>query len=118
MNTYNMPLLMNKYNDKLNVISVMSFVADKEHNILDAVYPSLKDSHTVYFDIGYDKFPAYGIMPGADIKEPYRLHLPERLYPEFSISCTISIKSTAGGFIFAVVNPMETVRDFNLVDKE
>lgn len=63
----------------------------------------------MYFDQGLDGFPAYGIISGSDIKAPYRLHLPERLYAEFSITCTIAIKSLAGGFIFAVVNPLETV---------
>lgn len=69
----------------------------------------------MYFDQGFDGFPAFGVMPGSDIKSPYRLSLPERLYADFSIVCTVSVKSSSGGFIFAVVNPLETVRPIFII---
>lgn len=63
----------------------------------------------MYFDSGEDGFPAFGIKPGSDIKSPYRLFLPEKLYPEFSIVFNFKLNSMTGGFLFAVVNPLENV---------
>jgi len=63
----------------------------------------------LYFDSGEDGFPAFGIKPGSDIKSPYRLFLPEKLYSEFSIVVNFKLNSMDGGFLFAVVNPLENV---------
>ncbi|XP_025409484.1 collagen alpha-1(XVIII) chain-like isoform X1 [Sipha flava] len=67
------------------------------------------DDPNLYFDNGDDGFPAFGIKPGSDIKSPYRLFLPEKLYPEFSIVVNFKLNSANGGFLFAVVNPLENV---------
>lgn len=48
-------------------------------------------------------------MPGSDIKSPYRLFMPEKLYEEFSITATVRPANKDGGFLFSVVNPLETV---------
>lgn len=81
----------------------------REHDLLKVINIPFDDPKTMYFDQGLDGFPAYGIMPGSDIKSPYRLTLPERFYPEFTVMCTVAVKSAPGGFIFAVLNPSETV---------
>lgn len=67
------------------------------------------DTKTQYFDYAPDGFPAFGLLPGSDVKKPFRVHMPERLYPEFSITAKIRHTSREGGFLFAVVNPLDTV---------
>lgn len=79
-----------------------------EHDLQTAIKVPFEDPQ-LYFDSGEDGFPAFGIKPGSDIKSPYRLFLPEKLYPEFSIVVNFKLNSMSGGFLFAVVNPLENV---------
>lgn len=79
-----------------------------EHDLQTAIKVPFEDPQ-LYFDSGEDGFPAFGIKPGSDIKSPYRLFLPEKLYPEFSIVFNFKLNSLNGGFLFAVVNPLENV---------
>lgn len=58
---------------------------------------------------GSDGFPAFGFRYGSDVKVPYRIIMPEKLFPEFSILIRAKPKSVNGGYIFAVVNSYETV---------
>lgn len=58
--------------------------------------------------MGSDKYLAYSIKPTADIKHPYRMVLPEKLY-EFALMATIRPINRNGGYIFSVVNPLDTV---------
>lgn len=80
-----------------------------EKNLLQAIRIPFDDPETVFFDSGVDSFPAMGIRRGSDIKSPFRLYLPEKFYPEFSITVTCKLASKEGGFLFAVVNPLDTV---------
>lgn len=57
---------------------------------------------------GYDGFPAFGIKPEADIKSPYRMVLPEKLF-EFAVMAAIRTDSRIGGYLFSVVNPLDTI---------
>ncbi|KAF9811414.1 hypothetical protein SFRURICE_002783 [Spodoptera frugiperda] len=59
-----------------------------EYDLLHAIGVPFSNPKTQYFDEGLDGFPAYGLMPGSDIKSPYRLFMPEKLYSEFSITAT------------------------------
>ncbi|XP_025195746.1 collagen alpha-1(XVIII) chain-like isoform X2 [Melanaphis sacchari] len=93
-------------------ISDEPFVPD-EHDLQTAIKVPFEDSH-LYFDSGDDGFPAFGIKPGSDIKSPYRLFLPEKLYSEFSIVVNFKLNSMDGGFLFAVVNPLENVVQLGL----
>ncbi|XP_044735698.1 collagen alpha-1(XV) chain-like [Chrysoperla carnea] len=80
-----------------------------EHDLLQAIKIPFNDPKTQYFENGLDGFPAFGLRPGSDIKSPYRLFIPEKLYPEFSIVVTVRSLSREGGFLFAVVNPLDTI---------
>ncbi|KAL1129358.1 hypothetical protein AAG570_013885 [Ranatra chinensis] len=81
-----------------------------EIDLLPAIKIPFEDPSTQYFENGSDGFPALGLRPGSDIKTPYRLFLPERFHPQFSIAITVKLASPdGGGFLFAVVNPLETV---------
>lgn len=68
-----------------------------------------QDVKTQYNDEGHDGFPAYGFKAGSDVKIAHRQILPEKLPPEFSILISAKPRSRKGGFIFAVVNPYDTV---------
>ncbi|GBP91854.1 Collagen alpha-1(XV) chain, partial [Eumeta japonica] len=80
-----------------------------EFDLLHAIGVPFSNPKTQYFDEGLDGFPAYGLKPGSDIKSPYRLFMPEKLYAEFSITATVRPANRDGGFLFSVVNPLETV---------
>lgn len=80
-----------------------------EYDLLHAIGVPFSNPKTQYFDEGLDGFPAYGLMPGSDIKSPYRLFMPEKLYAEYSITATVRPANKDGGFLFSVVNPLETV---------
>lgn len=81
-----------------------------EKDLLQAIKIPFDDPNSVFFDYGLEGFPAMGLRPGSDIKTPYRLYLPERFYAEFSVTATVKLSSREGGFLFAVVNPLDTVR--------
>lgn len=96
---------------KNSLESSIFFFADNGHDLLSVIKAQVSTLQPyMYLDQGIDGFPAFGILPSSDIKAPYRAHLPERLYREFVIVCTVSVKSKTGGFVFAVMNPTETVR--------
>jgi len=67
----------------------------------------------ISFDLAEDGFPAYKISPTADVKSPYRMLLPEKLY-EFAILTTFRPNSPKGGYLFSVVNPLDTVVQLGL----
>lgn len=80
-----------------------------ESDLLTAIKIPFEDSRWQYFENGADGFPAMGMRPGSDIKSPYRLFLPDKFYSQFSIAFTLKLVDPIGGFLFAVVNPLETV---------
>lgn len=57
---------------------------------------------------GSDGFPAFKLSLNADVKSPYRMILPEKLQ-DFAIIAHIRPESRTGGYIFSVVNPLETL---------
>lgn len=77
--------------------------------MLHAIAVPFSDPKFQYFDEGLDGFPAYGLKPGSKIKSPYRLFIPEKLYPEFAITTTVRPSNKEGGFLFSVLNPLEEV---------
>lgn len=85
-------------------------VAVYEYDLLAAVKIPFQDSKTQYMDDdGHDGFPAFGFKAGSDVKIAHRQILPEKLPAEFSILISAKPRSRKGGFIFAVVNPYDTV---------
>lgn len=81
-----------------------------EYDILGAVEIPFKDIKTQYVDEdGHDGFPALGFRAGSDVKIAHRQILPEKLPAEFSILVRAKPRSRKGGFLFAVVNPYDTV---------
>ncbi|KAH8239973.1 hypothetical protein KR032_009864 [Drosophila birchii] len=62
----------------------------------------------IEFGEGEDGFPAFRFLQTADVMSPYRMLLPEKLY-EFAILITFRQSSLKGGYLFSVVNPLDTV---------
>lgn len=71
----------------------------------------------VDFVDGSDGFPAFRVSTSADVKSPYRLVLPDRL-EEFAIMASIRPEARTGGYIFSVVNPMDTIVQIGLYASE
>ncbi|GAB6019618.1 hypothetical protein CHUAL_001179 [Chamberlinius hualienensis] len=84
-----------------------------ETDLLEAIKVPF-ESPAIRYVTGYDGFPAFGLSERADIKRPYRLILPERLYRDFSILVTFKSPSVDGGFLFSVVNPSDTLIQLGL----
>ncbi|XP_037928557.1 collagen alpha-1(XVIII) chain-like, partial [Teleopsis dalmanni] len=82
-----------------------------EYTILDIMNNNQFEG--IEFDYAEDGFPAYKFLPIADVKSPYRLFLPEKLY-EFAIMASFSPNSPKGGYLFSVVNPLDTVVQLGL----
>ncbi|XP_062710137.1 collagen alpha-1(XV) chain isoform X1 [Aedes albopictus] len=83
-----------------------------EFDLLLAIKIPPEDGIT--FVDGSDGFPAFGVAPHADIKSPYRTILPEKL-TEFTIIATVRPGSRSGGYVFSVVNPLDTVVQLGLL---
>ncbi|EAT46552.1 AAEL002247-PA [Aedes aegypti] len=83
-----------------------------EFDLLLAIKIPPEDGIT--FVDGSDGFPAFGVAPHADIKSPYRTVLPEKL-TEFTIIATVRPGSRSGGYVFSVVNPLDTVVQLGLL---
>ncbi|XP_020710044.2 collagen alpha-1(XVIII) chain isoform X2 [Athalia rosae] len=87
---------------------------DLEWDLLDAMPIPSSSERYLYYDIGLDGFPVYGFRPGADVKKPYRLHLPEKLPAEFTVVANFKTLSTGPSYLFAVLNSYDTVVQLGL----
>ncbi|XP_063981112.1 collagen alpha-1(IX) chain-like isoform X3 [Diachasmimorpha longicaudata] len=67
-----------------------------------------------YVDDGLDGFLAFGFRPGSEVKQPYRLCLPEKLPAEFTIGATFKPMSLRTSYLFAVLNPFDTIVQLGL----
>ncbi|XP_076263566.1 collagen XV/XVIII-type protein multiplexin isoform X3 [Rhynchophorus ferrugineus] len=80
-----------------------------DYNLLDAVKIPLQDPKTQYVADSEDGFPAFGFKLGSDVKMARRQILPDTLSQEFAILISAKPRTKKGGFIFAIVNPMDTI---------
>ncbi|XP_030746994.1 collagen alpha-1(XVIII) chain-like isoform X3 [Sitophilus oryzae] len=80
-----------------------------DYNLLDAVKIPLQDPKTQYVADSEDGFPAFGFKAGSDVKMARRQILPDVLSPEFAVLISAKPRTKRGGFVFAVVNPLDTV---------
>lgn len=75
-----------------------------EYNLLSA----LGEAENVELGESYDGFMAFNFKQNSNVKFPYRMILPEKIL-DFVIMSTIKPESTKGGYLFSVVNPLDTV---------
>ncbi|EDW73441.2 uncharacterized protein Dwil_GK16645 [Drosophila willistoni] len=76
-----------------------------EYSLIDIMY---NNQNGVEIVEGEDGFPAFKFLPTADVKSSYRMILPEKLY-EFAIHISYRQSSLKGGYLFSVVNSIDTV---------
>lgn len=81
-----------------------------EHDLLRAVNDAVDNG--VKYVLGSDGYMAFDIEAKADIKTPYKMIMPEKLY-EFAIMATIRTNKTSG-YLFSVVNPLDTIVQLGL----
>ncbi|XP_017485303.1 PREDICTED: collagen alpha-1(XVIII) chain-like isoform X2 [Rhagoletis zephyria] len=70
-------------------------------------------SQGIEYEEADDGFPSYKFFPTSDVKTSYRVLLPEKLY-EFAILVKFLPNSPKGGYLFSVVNPLDTVVQLGL----
>jgi hypothetical protein len=90
-------------------VCVDGLFADGEpihHDLLKAIEVPLRDEEHITFGTGVDGFPAFVLFRGHDIKIPYKVLLPDRLYSDFSILVTIKPDNNEG--IFLLTFPRHT----------
>ena len=83
-------------------VCVDGLFADGEpihHDLLKAIEVPLRDEEHITFGTGVDGFPAFVLFRGHDIKIPYKVLLPDRLYSDFSILVTIKPDNNEGIFL-------------------
>ncbi|XP_054734470.1 uncharacterized protein LOC129241945 [Anastrepha obliqua] len=70
-------------------------------------------SQGIEYEEADDGFPSYKFFSTSDVKSSYRVLLPEKLY-EFAILVKFLPNSPKGGYLFSVVNPLDTVVQLGL----
>ncbi|KAG7210595.1 hypothetical protein KM043_012110 [Ampulex compressa] len=88
--------------------SLRVFVLEIVYDLMEASVAS-NDDINLYIDDGLDGFPAFGFRPGSEVKQPYRMYLPEKLPAEFTLVATFKPLSFRTSYLFAVLNPFETI---------
>lgn len=77
-----------------------------EFDLLRAINVPLDEGITL--EIGLNGSTAYGIKSYADIQIPRRMVLPKKL-KEFCVLITMRLDSRMGGYIFSIVNALNTI---------
>ncbi|XP_014665656.1 PREDICTED: collagen alpha-1(I) chain-like [Priapulus caudatus] len=88
-----------------------SFASDEEVEIdlLNAISIPIEQAG-VDFTSGFDGFIALNVRRSALVRTPFRTLFPEVFFADFSILVTARLADPRrGGFLFAVVNPTDTV---------
>ncbi|KAJ8679193.1 hypothetical protein QAD02_014980, partial [Eretmocerus hayati] len=96
--------------------STQDFFGDKRGTLYDLLEAavSIVDDKNHYITDGYDGFPAFGFRSGSEVKQPYRMYLPEKLPAEFTIVASFKPLTVRNSYLFAVLNPFETVVQLGL----
>lgn len=93
--------------DQLSQASAV-LLPETDYDLLEAAV-SLIDDKNHYITDGYDGFPSFGFRPGSEVKQPYRMYLPEKLPAEFTLVASFKPLAVRNSYLFAVLNPFETV---------
>ncbi|CAI4227671.1 unnamed protein product [Auanema sp. JU1783] len=88
---------------------------ETEVDLLVPVEGTLNSDPRVFRAKGIDGLPAIGIQRGVEIAVPYRLYMPKKFFPEFSILISVKPMDRRGGYLFAIVNPYDTSVDVGVL---
>lgn len=97
---------VNKLKNRVITTHSSFFTDSMEYDLLRAINVPLDDG--IMLEIGMNGTTAYGIKSYADVKVPRRLILPKKLR-EFCILMTLRLDSRMGGYIFSIVNALNTI---------
>ncbi|CAJ0570992.1 unnamed protein product, partial [Mesorhabditis spiculigera] len=89
--------------------------AESEVDLLVPVESALNTDERVFRARGIDGLPAIGIQRGVTIVTPYRLYFPKRFFREFAILAAVKPSDRRGGYLFAIVNPFDTIVDLGVL---
>lgn len=67
------------------------------------------DDKNIFLAEGHDGFPAFGFRTGNQVKQPYRMYLPDKLPSEFTLVAVFKLMNPNDSYLFAILNPFETV---------
>uniref|UniRef100_A0A915C7S9 Collagen alpha-1(XVIII) chain n=1 Tax=Parascaris univalens TaxID=6257 RepID=A0A915C7S9_PARUN len=84
-------------------------------DLLVPIKSLLNERAEVYKAKGLDGFPAVGIKRGIEIVVPYRQYLPRKFFRNFAFTTVVRPADRQGGYLFAVVNPLDTVVDLGVL---
>ncbi|CDW55044.1 hypothetical protein TTRE_0000331501 [Trichuris trichiura] len=84
-----------------------------EIDLLKAVKAPLDPN--IYQAKGMQGLPSFGFQPGANVVVPYRFHMPRRFFRDFAILITVREDDEKGGYLFAVVNPFDTIVELGVL---
>ncbi|KAL2718654.1 collagen alpha-1(XVIII) chain isoform X2 [Vespula squamosa] len=92
-------------------VALLGMITNDSETVYDLLVTTVTptDDLNFYIDDGLDGFPAFGFRPGSEVKQPYRLYLPEKLPAEFTLLAIFKPISFRTSYLFAVLNPFETV---------
>lgn len=95
---------------------VVLVVADavREIDLLSAIGIPEDTKVGVTYTAGLDGYPTFLITSQAFIREPAQLFFRQPLFSEFAITLTVQPYRKEGGFVFAVVNPYQTIISFGV----
>ncbi|KAM3720951.1 Collagen alpha-1(XV) chain [Dirofilaria immitis] len=111
-------LLLLLYAAVFSVLSIdFNAPGDSESDIdlLVPVKSLLNERAELYKAKGLEGFPAVGIKRGVEIVVPYRQYLPRKFFRNFAFTAVIRPDDREGGYLFAVVNPLDTVVDLGVL---
>uniref|UniRef100_A0A1I8EVM9 LAM_G_DOMAIN domain-containing protein n=1 Tax=Wuchereria bancrofti TaxID=6293 RepID=A0A1I8EVM9_WUCBA len=89
--------------------------SESDIDLLVPVKSLLNERVELYKAKGLDGFPAVGIKRGVEIVVPYRQYLPRKFFRNFAFTAVIRPDDRQGGYLFAVVNPLDTVVDLGVL---
>lgn len=61
------------------------------------------------------KFFCFVLQRGVEIVVPYRQYLPRKFFRNFAFTAVIKPDDRQGGYLFAIVNPLDTVVDLGVL---
>ncbi|OUC40357.1 hypothetical protein D917_04147, partial [Trichinella nativa] len=96
-----------------NIFDVFSVDDEVEIDLLKAVKAPLDPN--IYHAKGKQGLPGFGFHQGANVVAPYRFYMPRRFFRDFAILITVRPDDDRGGYLFAVVNPFDTVVELGVL---
>ncbi len=93
-----------------------NFVSDEEIEIdlLRAVKHPVQDPLIKHVP-ALDGLRAIHFSRGSTVVTPYRMFMPKRFFRDFAITATVRPDDDVGGYLFALVNPFDTVVDLGVL---